>query len=122
MSDRDPWGLTEAQFQAQLIGLARFAGWTVNHVRPSEGRRGGQRAWQTTTSVTGWPDLTIWRPGRFLVAELKSDRGRLTAAQQTVLDSLTAAGVECHIWRPRDFDAIEQLLTAPTRRPGGTRP
>ena len=50
-------------------------------VRPSVGRRGGRPAWQTTTSIAGWPDLAcLWRPGQLLLVELKTDRGRLSPA------------------------------------------
>ena len=34
-----------------------------------------------------------------MVAELKSEAGRLTADQATWLRLLAAAGVECHVWR-----------------------
>ena len=62
--------LSEADFQRQVVDYAHIMGWRVMHVRKSMGRRGGQVAHQTTTSIKGWPDLTCFRPetGEFLVA------------------------------------------------------
>lgn len=104
--------VTEADFQAQVVQLAQTLGWTVMHVRRSIGRRDGQQAWQTTTSVAGYPDLTMWHPGqhRFLMAELKSAKGRLRPEQRRVLNDLQDAGVPVHVWRPADLDTIARTL------------
>ena len=101
--------VSEASFQAQVIELAEWLGWRVMHVRTTVGR-GGMHT--TATSVVGYPDLTMWHEGqrRVLFAELKSDTGRATAAQLEVLDSLRAAGLEVHLWRPRDWDEITTVL------------
>jgi hypothetical protein len=111
---RDAFALTEAQWQAQVVGIAHHTGWLVCHTRPSEGRRRGERAWQTTTSVKGWPDLVLARPGAGVIfAELKSDRGRLSAEQRDVLATLDGSagdGVHVCVWRPRDFDQVEGAL------------
>ena len=99
--------ISEAEFQRAVLDLAHLAGWRSMHVRRSVVR--GEQ-WATATSVTGWPDLALWRPGRFLVVELKAQRGRLSPAQRDVLDSLTAAGVEVDVWRPSDWVEIESTL------------
>ena len=105
--------LTEAQFQAQVVQLMRHLGWRTMHVRRSIGKG---RKWATTTSVEGWPDICAWKPGRegflgrFLVAELKSERGKLSAEQEDVLASLEAAGVETYVWKPSDLDEIARIL------------
>jgi hypothetical protein len=65
--------------------------------------------------VPGWPDLVLWRAGQFLVAELKSARGRLRPEQRDVLATLAAAGVDARVWRPADWPEIEALLTAPRK-------
>lgn len=94
----------EATFQNQVIELATILGWQVLHVRKSIGRRAGGRAWQTTTSIKGWPDLFMWHPRHGVLArELKSDTGKVTAEQEEVLASLCAAGVDAGVWRPADF-------------------
>jgi hypothetical protein len=98
---------TEAAFQGQVVELARMTGWKTMHVRRSVGK--GHR-WTTSTSVVGWPDLILWRPGRIIAAELKSDTGQVTCDQALVLASLEEAGMECHVWRPRDLDEIAGVL------------
>lgn len=100
--------MTEAELQAQVVELAHICGWQTMHVRRSIGR--GQQ-WQTSTSVSGWPDLVLWRPGAFLLVELKAERGRLTADQHAVIDSLQAAGVDARVWRPSDWPTIQATLT-----------
>lgn len=104
---------TEASFQAQVVDLAHLCGWRTMHVRRTVGRRNGRPAWQTATSIDGWPDLCLWRPGWFLAVELKTDRGRLTAAQAEVLASLRDAGVDVRVWRPADWPDIEATLKGP---------
>lgn len=106
--------MTEAEWQQQVIETAKLYGWRALHVRRSIGRRGGQRGWQTTTSIDGWPDLLLWnvrRPERGLVAlELKADKGKATDEQLRVLSELTAAGVRTMLARPSDFDDVHEML------------
>ena len=78
------------------------------HVRRSIARQG---QWATSTSIAGWPDLILWKPGRFLAVELKSESGRLTRQQATVLDSLAAASVDVRVWKPSSWPEIESTLT-----------
>lgn len=106
--------VTEAGFQAQVIGLAGLCGWQVMHVRRTTRGRLDDR-WTTATSIKGWPDLVLWRPGEILFRELKTDKGRATNEQMDVLDSLEAAGCDVGVWRPKDWPAIESAL----RRPAG---
>jgi hypothetical protein len=103
--------VTETAFQAQVVELARICGWRCNHIRRSIGKG---RRWTTATSVVGWPDLMLYRPGQFLAVELKTDTGKLTADQSKVLDDLRAAGIDARCWRPADFPEIQATLT---RRP-----
>jgi hypothetical protein len=91
--------LSEKAFQDQVIELATWCRWRHFHVFDS--RR----------SDAGWPDLVLVRAPQLLVAELKTDRGRLTPAQRDWLAVLAACGVETHVWRPRDFDEIHARLT-----------
>lgn len=99
---------SEAEFQAAVVQLAETCGWTVMHVRRSVVRDG---RWATATSIAGWPDLTILGHGQAIFAELKTDRGRLTADQRHVLDQLRAAGLDTRVWRPRDWASITDTLT-----------
>lgn len=107
---------TEAAFQAQVIELATLCGWESMHVRRTRGRTRRGVKWLTATSVDGWPDVVLWRPGEFLMVELKTDKGRLTAEQAAVHRSLRAAGVDVRVWRPRHWESeVQPLLSARQR-------
>jgi hypothetical protein len=97
--------LSERDFQAQIIQLARMSGWLCYHTHDS--RR----------SEPGWPDLTMVqpgcddRPGRIIFVELKTDTGRVTPAQRTWLEALARCpNVEVHVWRPSQWDEIVSRL------------
>lgn len=92
---------TEAEWQKTIITAARLHGWRHHHT------------WLSVRSDPGWPDLVLLRPrdGRQLVVELKSDRGRITPAQQAWLDDFAACGVPAYVWRPGDdWEAITAVL------------
>lgn len=90
--------LSERDFQAQVIELAETLGYRCYHTHDSRRSR------------EGWPDLAMWKIGRFLLAELKTERGHLQEMQLITIAQLRAAGVEAHIWRPRDWDKIVATL------------
>ncbi len=96
--------LTEKQFQSQVVALAKLLGWRV------------QFHWSERHSPAGWPDLTLWRPpsgerpGRVLLAELKSEKGRLTEAQTRTIGELSACGLDVRVWWPADWSDIESAL------------
>jgi hypothetical protein len=100
---------TEAGFQEAVTHLAHLAGWRTNHVFRSASRR-DKGGWRTATTCVGWLDLTIWRPGQFLMVELKAEKGRLTPEQRDVLASLRDAGVDARCWWPKDWPEIEATL------------
>ena len=85
--------MSEASLQRRVLGLARELGWLAYHTHDS--RR----------SQPGWPDLAIVsaKRRRFLVAELKKERGVVSKDQHTWLTALAAAGIETHVWRPADL-------------------
>ncbi len=96
--------LAESDWQAQVVEVAQRYGWQVQHHRKSlAGTNGG---WVTATTIPGWPDLTLYRPGRILFRELKTNTGRVSPEQRVVLRDLKAAGCDVQVWRPRDFDTI----------------
>ena len=91
--------LTEKQWQQQVVSLARQTGWNrIYHTHDS--RR----------SAHGFPDLVLVRD-RVIFAELKTEKGKLSDAQQAWLDALRAAGAEAYIWRPSDLEQVAQILT-----------
>ena len=90
--------MTERQFQDAVIELAKLRGWRVYHVPDS--RR----------CEAGWPDLTLWRPPRFVLAELKTDKGRLSPIQEQTLAELRDCELEVYLWRPNIWTLIEKVL------------
>ena len=102
----------EADFQNDVVKLARLAGWRVYWTHSSK------------NSPAGWPDLVLTlrvkpgRPGKALFRELKRDRQphRVSPEQRECLELLTAAGLDAKVWTPDDWPEIEQVLTAHRRR------
>jgi len=97
--------LTEKQFMAQVVDLAQLYRWKTFH------------AFLSIHSPAGWPDLALCRvdkhtgAARLVVAELKSEKGKVSDAQWMWLDLLSRVpGVETYIWRPADTDEIVKVL------------
>ena len=90
--------LTEREWQAQVVTLARTLGWATYHTFDS--RR----------SQPGMPDLILVRD-RVLFAELKRESGRLSAAQEEWLARLRAAGAEVYVWRPSHLTTVGAVLS-----------
>jgi hypothetical protein len=90
--------MSERQWQQQVIDLARLFHWGYYHTHDS--RR----------SNPGFPDLVLWKD-RTIFAELKTNHGRLTADQRRVIHQLIGAGAEVYVWRPRDLDDVQRVLT-----------
>jgi hypothetical protein len=118
--------LSEADFQAQVVKLARDLGWGVTI-----------QAWKRTNeelafygappeplaglvfhprfsvgSEPGWPDLVLIRrrDRRVLFRELKSDAGVVHPRQAAVLELLSACGLDAAVWRPADLERIGREL------------
>lgn len=97
---RDPRkGPTEAQWQSEVLRLARRFGWRTYHTRVSFG------------SAKGFPDLVLIKPPRLVFAELKSDGGAIKPEQQEWITDLEVSGVEAYLWRPRDIERVVAILT-----------
>ena len=101
--------MLEAQFQAQVIHLAKVNHWMVFHPAKVQGRDG---IWRTALAGNkGWPDLALAHKDRgFILAELKSDTGKMSFDQQLWLTHL-APWAECYVWKPKDLDAIAERLS-----------
>lgn len=110
--------ISEKAFQAQVIQLAELNGWLVFH--PYDSRR----------STPGFPDLTLCRDGRLILAELKTEKGRLSPAQREWIDALMTVTratwrygapdgvVSVYVWRPSQWHDIEAVLASKPRRTG----
>lgn len=100
---------TEAGFQGWVIDAAHQAGWLVAHFRPAHTERG----WRTPVEAdgAGWPDLALCKPPTLLLAELKSERGRLSLEQADWLNRLAGCDrLESGLWRPCDRPEIQERL------------
>ncbi len=93
---------TEAEFQTLVIDYAHLMKWRVAHFRPAQTGKG----WRTAMEGDpGFPDLVLARDGVVILAELKSEKGQLSASQlqwSIVADAL--------VWRPSDWPEIQKLL------------
>lgn len=100
MYDAPPPNASEKVFQAAVIRLAQAHGWRCYHTFDS--RR----------SHAGWPDLTLVRNGVLVVAELKRDKGHVSAEQAEWLELLRAVpGVRVRLWRPAGWSEIVAELS-----------
>lgn len=99
--------LTEREWSDLVVQYARLHQWWTFH--PYDSRR----------SAPGWPDLVLLRPPEALFVELKTDKGKVTDAQQAVLDSLRSCGLEAVVWRPQDEEAVFARLR---HRPTDAKP
>lgn len=100
--------MTEDDLLRAVIDLAHLRGWLVVHHRPARTEKG----WRTPTQGDkGVPDLILARRGVVILAELKSDRGRLTLEQMAWRDAL---GQHWRVWRPADLPRIVEELSART--------
>jgi len=106
--------VTEAQWQQQVVDLAKLGGWRSYHTFDS--RR----------SAPGFPDLTLVRPPELVFAELKAEKGRTTPEQEAWLEDLEVVAqcillndeglggdevpIQVFVWRPSDFDEVRRVL------------
>lgn len=91
--------VAERDWQEQVEQLLTVTGW--HFLRLTDSRR---------QHAVGWPDLLAVKGSRLLAIECKSQRGKLTPQQTEWLDVLERAGVECHVLRPADVDALHRLV------------
>ena len=90
--------LTEKQFEGQVKDLAKLYGWKYYHT------------WRSIHSPAGFPDCVLVRPPRLIFAELKSEKGKVSPAQQEWLTILKdIPNIEVFLWRAED-ETIEEIL------------
>ena len=104
--------MSEAELLKSVLELAKYQGWLVAHFRPAMTSKG----WRTAVSAdgSGFPDLVMVRKDRCLFVELKTERGKLSEAQQIWLGFLKGANRQGRVflWRPSDWldGTIERAL------------
>ena len=103
--------MTEGDLQQRIIDAATLLGWRVAHFRPARTVDG----WRTPVQGhAGFPDLVLAKGGQVILAELKSDTGRLDPEQ---VRWAGAIGGRWRLWRPGDWAEIETILrSAPSWR------
>lgn len=90
---------TEKQWQARVVKLARLMGWLCYH------------AYDSRRSESGYPDLTCVGKGRVVYIELKTERGKLSPAQEVWLERLRGCpGVEVYVFRPSHWYEVQDVL------------
>lgn len=99
---------SEAEFQSEVVTLASRLGWMAYHTHDSR------------KSAAGYPDLTLARRGRLILAELKTEKGKASAEQQAWIDEVNdgaeaiaySANPAAYLWRPHDLSSglIERIL------------
>ena len=106
--------MSEKQFLAQVIELAKLYGWSCAHFRSARiQRKDGSHYYATPVQADGegWPDLVMARPPRLIFAEIKSESGIPSEAQMDWINCLNLCPpAEAYLWRPKDFDHIVAIL------------
>jgi hypothetical protein len=99
----------EKDFAKQVEMILDYRGWLWKHDEPAR-RQSGK--WATAMKGTkGFPDYIAVRDDRIVLAELKSEKGRLSEEQRQWLTSLEGTGkVEVYVWRPQDLSRIGEIL------------
>ena len=106
--------MTENELLTCVIDLAHLYSWRVLHIRPARTEKGYRTPLQG--DGVGWPDIFAVRDERIVVAELKSDRGRVTDEQQKWLTALSyALQANTYVWTPAEWEngTILRTLSAP---------
>lgn len=102
-----PLPVSEEDFQRWVIDVAHWHQWLVTHFRKVKLPSG---RWGTPLQGDpGYPDLSLARAGVVILAELKTDVGKVEPAQSKWLQEI---GPEHgRVWRPRDRPAIVAELS-----------
>ena len=106
--------ITEAQFQARVVGLARRAGFRL----PEGGPKGFPldlvyHTFDSRRCAPGFPDLVMVHPetGRIVIAELKAEGGYARPEQRAWLEAFRKnPAVEVYVWKPRHWEEIQEIL------------
>jgi hypothetical protein len=127
--------MTEKAWEGQVVGLARFYGWTGWHHADSRRQvtRRGVPTYIGDPDAKGFPDWVFVRGPELLFVELKGEHTRVTPEQTACLDALRVVAdhvdslkdailsgvvepvaevlaVEVHLWRAPDLDPVHERL------------
>ncbi len=87
---------SEKQFEQQVKDLAKIFHWLYYHT------------WRSIHSPAGFPDCVMVRGNRIIMAELKSEKGKVSTSQQEWLDALKETSVEVFLWYSSD-ETLEKI-------------
>lgn len=91
--------MTEKALSKAIVSVAKECGWLV------------ARTWLSKFSPAGEPDLRMLRNGKLLVWELKTDKGKVSPAQQEWLDAYAEVpGVDVRVVRPANLEEAYKVL------------
>jgi len=101
--------MTEDQLKTNVLDLAAVFGYHRIHFRPARTNQGWRTAYE---GEDGYPDITLMGGTRIIVAELKTQRGKLRDGQLEWLKAADRSGAIARLWRPADWIAgeIEDIL------------
>ena len=107
--------MTERQFQQWVLNTAHALGWKCYHhdtQLPTRATVDG-RVIRTRAMVgKGFPDIVAVRGSQCLMAELKTEKGKLSPEQEAWAEALRdVKGIRYYIWRPHDMDDITEILS-----------
>ena len=93
----------ESDWQRVVVQALRANGWRVFVDR------------MAFRSDAGWPDVFAVHPGwsRLLWLECKTQRGRVSAAQEAWIGDLRRAGCAAYVVRPSDWHWLERAIREP---------
>lgn len=97
---------SEDDFTRTVLDLAGLMGFSLCY-----------HPYNSQKSTEGWPDWALLRPGRvgeqgrLVLAELKSETGKVSANQQAWITALqTVPGITAGIYRPSSWPELERVL------------
>lgn len=90
--------ISERDFADTVVQRAKQLGWRVF------------RVWNSQHSPAGYPDLSMVRGERFVLAELKTMKGKVSPEQLAWIEDLNRTPVEIYLWRPCDWGEVERVL------------
>lgn len=102
--------LSERQWQKVVLDMFKIYGWRTAHFDASVRVVGKERTFVGDVGSKGFPDIIACRPKRIIFAELKSEKGRLSEQQKEWLALLNISDAETYVWRPSDYNDIQEVL------------
>lgn len=92
--------VSETTFRGAVCDLLTARNWRWSYIPDSRKVQGH----------AGIPDIIAVRGERLLFIELKTERGRLSPAQQVWHKALDFTAAESYVFRPHDAQRIERIL------------